>query len=377
MINSTLWTHAIAVVFAACLTCGCHQPADTSAHSAAPETTTAEPAPAPQSSSAAFPTDELLATLRSHSVHRHHVDWPKVEPDIRARVARAATDDEKAAAIVGLFAQMNDVHSVLQIQGRSHLHYEGLDEDARQKLLPLLEREQAQSGKVAACLLDGRFGYVLVPTMAAYTPEQIEHFAHDLSRRITEIADQKPAGWIVDLRLNGGGNLYPMLLGLGSLLGEGVVGGTIDADGRAVQQWVLKSDGLYWRDSGEDRRFVAMDLSLRRPDATAPVVVLLGPMTRSSGQATALAFKGRPRTLLLGEPTAKGYTTVTNPISFGPDVTLSLAVGYMADRNGNACELLVLPEETVIGGDSFDDLKEDRKVREAIKWLELDLKNGK
>jgi C-terminal processing protease CtpA/Prc len=30
------------------------------------------------------------------------------------------------------------------------------------------------------------------------------------------------AGWIVDLRNNGGGNMWPMLTGIGSILGEGV-----------------------------------------------------------------------------------------------------------------------------------------------------------
>lgn len=316
-----------------------------------------------------FPVDELLAAIRRQSVHRHQVDWATVEPEIKAKVARANTDAEKAKAIVQLFAKMNDVHSNLQVGGQSYGHYEGLDEEARRKLLPLLERERAQSGKVKATLLEKQIGYVLVPAMPAYNPEQIDKFARDLRGRAAELSEKKPAGWIVDLRLNGGGNLYPMLLGLSALLGEGVVGGTIDADGKLVHEWVLKDDGLYWRENANERRFAALDLSLRSPAATAPVAVLVGPMTRSSGQATALAFQGRPRCLMLGEPTAKGYTTVTNPSTFGPNVTLSLSVGYMADRKGTACKSQVLPEKVVVDGDAFDDLKEDRKVRAAIEWI--------
>ena len=35
-------------------------------------------------------------------------------------------------------------------------------------------------------------------------------------------------GWIVDLRGNGGGNMWPMLAGIGPILGEGIAGYFID-----------------------------------------------------------------------------------------------------------------------------------------------------
>ena len=31
-------------------------------------------------------------------------------------------------------------------------------------------------------------------------------------------------GWIVDLRTDGGGNMWPMMAGLGPILGEGIMG---------------------------------------------------------------------------------------------------------------------------------------------------------
>lgn len=326
-------------------------------------------APAP-SAAAAFPLDKLLATVREQSVFRKKIDWPQAEADLRAGMARASSDEEVANAVVALFAKMNDVHSMLEWKGRSYANYEGLADAARAKVRPLLDREQAQTGKIVATMIEDRVAYVLVPAMPAYTADDIRSFSRALYGRVSDLMARKPLGWIVDLRLDGGGNLYPMLLGLSPLLGDGVVGGTIDADGREVQKWVLKEGGLYWRDGAGDRAFAELGQPARVSDPKASVVVLLGPTTRSSGQATALAFRGRPNCVMIGEPTAKGTTTVTNPFPLGRDATLSLAVGFMADRNGAACESQVLPDKTVVGGDFFDSLKEDSKVLAALAWLE-------
>jgi carboxyl-terminal processing protease len=323
----------------------------------------------PKSSPGEFPVDKLLATLREESVFRKDVSWEKLEADVRAKVAKATTDEGRAKAMVDVFAQMNDVHSVLVVGGKAFSHYEVMDEPTRKKLLPMLARAQENSNKPVAKMLDGRIGYVLVPGFQVGTPEKITEAARGLHDKVTEIARQKPVGWVVDLRMNTGGNLYPMLTGLRHLLGDGVVGSSIDADGRKVQEWVLKPDGLYWRDGTGDRRFAELEMTAQPPDPNVPVAVLVGPVTISSGQGTALAFRGRPHSRMFGEPTAKGYTTVTGPRSFGPEVSMSLAVSYMADRTGTPCKSQVLPDEMVEGVDSFDAPADDKKLLAALRWL--------
>lgn len=335
----------------------------------APAAPPTPPVPATTPSSV-FPAKELLALIRERSVHRRDIDWAKAEPEYLERIARATTDEERAGAVTRLFAEMNDVHSMLHVGGRTFAHYEGVDEEVRGKLLPLLDRQRAQSGKVVASVLEGGWGYVMVPSMAASSQPEIDRLARELRQRIAEVATRKPAGWIVDLRLNGGGNMVPMLVGLAPLLGEGVVGGTVDADGRVVHEWVLKPDGLYWREGTGDRRFASLDLPVTLPEPTPPITVLVGPVTASSGQAAALAFEGRPRCILIGEPTAKGYTTAINPFVIDANTTLSLAVGYMANRGGAPCRSHVVPQRLVEGGDAFDVLVTDAKVTAAIAWLQ-------
>jgi len=326
-------------------------------------------APPATASDASFPADSLRAALHTRWVFRTRIDWPTADSALAASLARATDDAQRTAAVVSLFERAGDVHSQFLWQGRSYAHWEGMDEPVRQRLLALLDRERATAGRVTSRLLPGRAAYVRVPSMAASTPSEVRVLAESLYAHVASLAAQRPRGWIVDLRLNGGGNVYPMLVGLAPLLGDGVMGGTVDADGAYVNRWVLQQGELFWRDASGDRRFASLGRRLRASHAASPVAVLIGPLTRSSGQALALAFRGRPHSVLMGEDTARGYTTVTAPVEAGAGLSLTLAVGFMSDRRDRVCDSLVQPEQVVTGDDAFDALEQDAKVLAALGWL--------
>jgi hypothetical protein len=346
--------------------CAAHrEPGTASAQTAAAPPAGAPASAAPPLAADAFPSEYLLETIRTRWVFRGNIQWPAAERRYREAMAAASDDPARAAVVVALLASQDDVHSSLFWRGRNASHYHGLDDAERARLLPLLERDRAQTGRVASAMLADGVGYVLVPTIPAAGPDQVEAYARELQLQVDRLATQGARAWIVDLRLNGGGNLMPMLLGLRALLGTGVVGGTVDARRQHVHSWVLRSDGLYLRDAAGERRMAALESAGERSAPTAPVAVLVGPMTRSSGEGLALAFRGRPRCILVGEPTARGYTTGTDQFPLAAGGMLTLATGFMTDRAGAACTEQIEPELAVAGGDDFDDLARDAKVRAA------------
>lgn len=285
-----------------------------------------------------FPTDGVVDALGSRWVYRGAVDWTAEAASLRS----APTPE----AVVAIFAKADDVHSRVHLDGRTYAHFEGLSEAERSLLLPQLALEGEVAGRPEARLLADGVGYLLVPTIHADL-ETITPMAEAIRRCVIDLAAHAPRGWIVDLRLNGGGNLMPMLLGLSPLLRSGpteVVAGTVDADGRLVQEWLLRGDELLWRDDSGERVFASLPSAAPVEPITAPVAVLIGPLTRSSGQALALAFRGRGQCALVGAPSARGYTTVTAPVDLGQGVVLSLAVGFMADRSGRAERIRVEAE---------------------------------
>jgi hypothetical protein len=106
------------------------------------------------------------------------------------------------------------------------------------------------------------------------------------------------AGWIVDLRGNGGGNMWSMVAGLGPVLGEGLVGYFIDPLGQRIP-WEYRHPSSF--NGGTAVVTVTSPYTLRRP--MPRVAVLTDVRIASSGEATAIAFRGRPNTRSFGEPT--------------------------------------------------------------------------
>ncbi len=95
------------------------------------------------------------------------------------------------------------------------------------------------------------------------------------------------------------------------------------------------------------------------PRSYVPVVVLVGPKTASSGEGVMLAFKGRPNTIIMGEPTA-GLITSNNSFPLRPGITMILATGYTQDRSWLYTAALH-PDVLIPDGDDFFDLAHDQR----------------
>jgi Peptidase family S41 len=68
-----------------------------------------------------------------------------------------------------------------------------------------------------------RIGALELPAIVGST-EQVQGYAASAQHMIRELDELGIDGWIVDLRRNTGGNMWPMLAGAGPILGEGELG---------------------------------------------------------------------------------------------------------------------------------------------------------
>jgi len=174
-------------------------------------------------------------------------------------------------------------------------------------------------------------------------------------------------GWIVDLRRNMGGNYMPMVVGVTPLLGEGPILSWISPNGD--RRIVALREGRVF-DNGQDVSGALVQGSvheLSRP--TPPVAVLIGPQTASSGEATTLAFVGRPDTRLFGEITG-GYTTANSGYLLFDGSIVLLAQAAMADRHGNTAIGGIEPDEIVRTDWTIYGTADDPVIQAATEWLE-------
>jgi len=80
-------------------------------------------------------------------------------------------------------------------------------------------------------------GYIELPQFfTSFTDQEkakaeSDRYAERVQTLIRELDQDHISGWIVDIRLNNGGNMWPMLAGIGPILGEGKVGRMISSSG--------------------------------------------------------------------------------------------------------------------------------------------------
>ena len=201
--------------------------------------------------------------------------------------------------------------------------------------------------------MEGRLGYVILFGFRAQKEEEVNKYADQIQNIIIDLSKQDICGWIVDLRYNTGGNMWPMIAGLGALIGEGKLGTFKNTNGPSFD-WYYR-DGQSWMEDTPQAR-VSHPEFLLNPDEI-PVAVLIGLRTASSGEATAISFHGRPNTRFFGR-VSSGLTTVNNGFLLGDGAVIVLTVGIDVDRNGQE-----------YGGSMEPDVVTSKPEQDAVSWL--------
>ena len=193
---------------------------------------------------------------------------------------------------------------------------------------------------------------------------QATRFADDLQSTVKRIDGKEVCGWVVDLRGNPGGNMWPMLAGIGPVLGEGRVGAFVGPDGKKTR-WYY-ADGASSLGKHVESQVEGSAYELRHPNP--PVAVLTGQQTASSGEAVAVSFRGREDTRSFGYPTA-GVPTANNPYRLSDGAILNLTVADDADREGRVYRGPMNPDKLVGNGAEEYPTPSDSVAKAATKWL--------
>ncbi|MBI1268417.1 MAG: hypothetical protein GC193_13400 [Cryomorphaceae bacterium] len=306
--------------------------------------------------------DSVIYYGRTTAVMRDSVNWDELEATMRI----INNESGLVNATTHMLKELDDFHGRIWVDD---VPYFGASKGWAPTNMEIdslnLALYRQSSAKVHASLLNDNFGYLRVPGMIYSNDNSAE--AISIYAQIDSLGTLADIhGWVLDLRLNGGGTMYPMLAGLAPLLGNGVVGAFEDPASNYRDEWIINNGEVY---IGE---YQSTDYGLSGvPDLShLPVVVLISGFTASSGEVVAISFKGRPNTLFIGENTA-AYTTAVSWIALSENVILQLTESYYADREGNLYQATSVTADVQIdGGDDFYNFENDVKIQNAIEWLE-------
>lgn len=253
--------------------------------------------------------DAALSTIADNAYYAERVDWSTFRPELKQLAAGATRPEETHPAI----------RRALQALGDNHSHF--VPRSRREKLAsgPGPGPDTDASNGIRAETL-GRVGYLSVPGFAFTNAERGAAFTKALRDHLDAQAAAGVCGWIIDLRQNTGGNMYPMIQGLSGLLG-----------GETLGYFVRREVRTPW----SARRFGVSDVDLHELEGgtAAPVAVLQGRRTLSSGEATLLSFIGRANTRRFGEASG-GLSTANRMFPLKDGAALVLTTSVMADRTG-------------------------------------------
>jgi carboxyl-terminal processing protease len=291
--------------------------------------------------------NSALDIMQKNSLRSRLTNWSALRRGTLAMAAGARTTADTYPAIRWALSQLGDNHSFFLTPAQVRAMQQGT-------LAPNLPPEGER--------LPGGVG--LVKLSAVEGGAMQSDYGTLLQQAIARIDRTATCGWVVDLRGNLGGDMWPMLAGVGPILGAGVVGHFISA--QATQTWTY-ARGQAAVDGTVIAR-VTVPYTLKRP--MPPVAVLTDSQTASSGEAIAVAFRGRPDTRSFGQATY-GVPTANQeePLADGPIMVLTVAED--ADRTGRRYDGPIPPDQFVPaapGGAS--DTPADPVVQAAVSWLD-------
>ncbi|MBF4625279.1 S41 family peptidase [Clavibacter sp. VKM Ac-2872] len=179
---------------------------------------------------------------------------------------------------------------------------------------------------------------IVVPAIVGGDDASRQRYIDQGARGLVAAAPATTRGWVVDLRGNHGGDIWPMLAALSPLLDEGQVMSFEDA-GRSEP--VTVAGGAVAK--GGD---VTATSDAGRVPGGVPIAVLTDGTTVSSGEAAAIAFVGQAGVRSFGQPTY-GFSTGNAPRALPDGAIINLTVTVDADRTGKRYGGPVVPDVTV------------------------------
>lgn len=294
------------------------------------------PEGAPPQSAAAY-VETFLDIIHREAWTGDRPEWPAIAETARREAATAEDALATYPILERVIRGIGDEHGGLMVSPEREAEFKRryntlwYTPPTSNPVSKYMDRTEASFRDLA--LPNGRLIRVLVlPRLFA------EQDGQAYARTLFDAAgDPSPliCGFIVDLRGNIGGTMWPMLSAVSPLLGEGDIGAFTRRTG-PPQPWRIVDGASGLMLDPEHHRAVFSMSGWRQPPLDrdrAPVAVLFDNGTLSSGEALATAFSGRPNTRAFGAKTF-GLASNNRPFPLSDGTTLLLVTGLYQDRTG-------------------------------------------
>ncbi len=288
--------------------------------------------------------NEVLDIMEVNSINKTKINWDEFRKDVLNKAKNISSIDSTYPIIRYAIKKLGDNHSFF-VENYSEMI------------------NKFKTNYPFSRLLKHNIAYIQIPSIMG-NESITKEYATRLYNYIKSYSMKNVKGWILDLRENKGGNMWPMLAGLSPLLGDEVVGYFINSD-RIYTKWNCKNGSSFLDDSlecsiiGEPKDLLISE---------SKVAVLIGSFTASSGEAVVVSFKGRKNTKFYGEPT-RGLSTGNDIFKLSNDACLILTTSIFVDRNKNEYGNVIEPDISIDNPYKIDKIENDKVIVKAMEWI--------
>ncbi len=304
---------------------------------------------------------ELIQIVKDNSLYSDSINWSSLEKEIDS-ISKNILSIEQCTITA------NYVIKRLRAVGDNHSFY------LPKEKTKLVFKQNLNPDQPEVKYLGNKIAYIKVPGFMSGNDSICKIFATKIQLLIKSMDSITINGWIVDLRGNTGGNMYPMIAGLGPLIGEGILGYFIDRKGGRESWSYINGSGICkylgkYNDKkkenithhNKNKTIIHVENPYKVKNNNAKIAVLIGNQTASSGEMTAISFIGKSNVKLFGQATG-GYTTGNVSFILSDSSGIALAASIVADRDMKIYRGKIIPDVIV------DNYNSDC-IEVAVKWL--------
>ncbi|WP_046757745.1 S41 family peptidase [Kordia jejudonensis] len=311
--------------------------------------------------------DSLISLAKANSYYAKKVDWSALRAEMLTVYQQNDSIDKLGKAAELMFKELGDYHGMLMYDYKvafDHRSEEsGPPNDSIYKAIGAT-KINAPYSVYGELLKESNVAYIEILGTGMLQGDQVLMARDEIRTMICNLKSKKPIGWIIDLRCNIGGNMNPMMAGLGELISDTNLGGDTKDGLNFNSKWKFENGNFY--ENGY-AHFKA-DLKCEELINTGKIAVLTSIYTASAGEVVASSLKGQDNVKLIGQKTSglsstNGWFVLTEKWVFAPMTAYYMSKDKTVHYNG------IIPDVKIKEELNLTNLKSGETVEEAIKWI--------
>lgn len=279
--------------------------------------------------------DEVFVLMKKNYYRKETVAWDSLFVAAKNQLQNSRSCEAAYETIGWCFNQIKEHHSFIM----PAIDAAAYNNDT--SYIQFLPNLKSIVGEIKGEWINDSVSYLTIPWINSSDETICNYIADSIQHLIASLDRHGLTNWIIDLRKNTGGNCWPMLAGVGPLLGNGICGYFIRNQEKVP---IIYKDGAAFQ--GKNIRSTVISKPYQLLSTPRRIVILTSSRTSSSGEIIAMAFRGKEEVTIIGEPTA-GLTTANATYKLSNNAMLVLTVCQEADRQGRICEGRIRPDQWV------------------------------